>query len=178
MQSESIERATQDRVMAGRAVIVTGGTQGIGRAIALTAARSGAAAILIGGRDARRGAAVVAEIETLGAKASFCPADLTDASAPDATFDAALAAFGRVDGLVNAGALTDRASAADGTPEMWEALFAANARAPFFLMQRLINHLRERRAPGSIVNILSINVHGGLPSLAIYSRRPRRRWRC
>ena len=110
-----------------------------------------------------------AEIEALGARAAFAPAELTDAGAPDAMFDATLAAFGRVDGLVNAGAMTDRASVAEGSMAMWEALFAANARAPFFLMQRLVDHLRERKAPGSIVNILSINVHGGLPSLAIYS---------
>jgi NAD(P)-dependent dehydrogenase (short-subunit alcohol dehydrogenase family) len=155
--------------MQGRVVVVTGGTQGIGRAIALGAARAGAEAVLIGGRDARRGAAVVAEIEAAGAKALFQPAELTDPGAADLTFDAALTGFGRVDALVNAGALTDRASAEGGTREAWDALFAANAGTPFFLMQRLIRHLRERKAPGAIVNILSMNVHGGLPSLAIYS---------
>src|SRR5262249_23222276 len=105
----------------------------------------------------------------LGARAAFAPAELTEGGAADWTFDAALEAFGRVDGLVNAGALTDRASVAEGSMALWDSLFAANARAPFFLMQHLINHLREREAPGSIVNILSINVHGGLPSLAVYS---------
>jgi NAD(P)-dependent dehydrogenase (short-subunit alcohol dehydrogenase family) len=156
-------------VMDGRVAIVTGGTQGIGRAIALAVAGAGAEAIVIGGRNEARGRSVVAEIEAAGVKAAFAPAELTDPDAADLTFDAALKAFGRVDALVNAGALTDRASALDGTPDLFEALFAANTRAPFFLMQRLIRHLRERGAPGSIVNILSINVHGGLPSLAVYS---------
>src|SRR6202044_3422489 len=44
-----------------------------------------------------------------------------------------------------------------------------NARAPFFLMQRLVNHLRERKAPGSIVNILSVHARGGAPELAVYA---------
>jgi NAD(P)-dependent dehydrogenase (short-subunit alcohol dehydrogenase family) len=52
---------------------------------------------------------------------------------------------------------------------LWERLYAVNARAPFFLMQRLVNHLRGRSAPGTIVNILSVHAHGGMPSLAVYA---------
>jgi NAD(P)-dependent dehydrogenase (short-subunit alcohol dehydrogenase family) len=48
-------------------------------------------------------------------------------------------------------------------------MFAVNTRAPMLLMQAVIRHLRGRGAPGSIVNILSINVHGGTPELAVYS---------
>ena len=66
-------------------------------------------------------------------------------------------------------ALTDRASFVDGDLDMWERLFAVNARAPFFLMQGAIADMRKRGAPGGIVNILSINVHCGAPDLAIYS---------
>jgi len=50
---------------------------------------------------------------------------------------------------------------------LWERLYAVNARAPFFLMQRLVDHLRGRGARGSIVNILS--AHGGAPELAVYA---------
>jgi NAD(P)-dependent dehydrogenase (short-subunit alcohol dehydrogenase family) len=57
----------------------------------------------------------------------------------------------------------------DGTAEVWDQLFAVNTRAPFFLMQGAINHLRGRGAPGSIVNILSVNATCGQPDLAIYS---------
>jgi NAD(P)-dependent dehydrogenase (short-subunit alcohol dehydrogenase family) len=53
--------------------------------------------------------------------------------------------------------------------KFWDRLFAVNARAPFFLMQRLVNHLRERGAPGSIVNILSVHARGGAPELAVYA---------
>src|SRR5581483_7260932 len=77
--------------------------------------------------------------------------------------------FGAVDYLVNAAALTDRGSVVEATPGLWDSLFAVNARTAFFLMQRFVRHLRERKAPGSAVNILSVNVHGGAGSLAVYS---------
>ena len=47
---------------------------------------------------------------------------------------------------------------------------SANARAPYFLMQHSVKDMRKRKSPGAIVNILSVNIHCGLPTLAIYSR--------
>jgi NAD(P)-dependent dehydrogenase (short-subunit alcohol dehydrogenase family) len=153
----------------GRVVLVTGAAQGIGRAIALAVASGGAAGVMISDRNADDAQAILSELRAAGAAADFAPADLASPNAADVIFDAALARFGRVDGLVNAAGITTRGSVADATPEAWDALFAVNARAPFFLMQRLVNHLVARQAGGSIVNILSINAHGGLGELAVYS---------
>jgi NAD(P)-dependent dehydrogenase (short-subunit alcohol dehydrogenase family) len=153
----------------GRIVLVTGATQGIGRAVAIAAVKAGAAGILVTGRDPTRGAETAAEISALGASASFFAAELGDPAAPAAIVSAALDQFGRIDALVNAAALTDRGAVANASVALWELLYAVNARAPFFLMQGVINHLRERRAPGAIVNVLSINAHGGTPALAVYA---------
>jgi NAD(P)-dependent dehydrogenase (short-subunit alcohol dehydrogenase family) len=153
----------------GRVVVVTGSTQGVGLAIAEAAAHAGAEGLVLTGRDRRKGASAAAEVERSGTPALFVAADLEDASAPDLIFDAALKRFGHIDALVNSAALTDRGSLAEADLRLWDRLFAANARAPFFLMQRLINHLRERRAPGSIVNILSVHAYGGAPELAVYA---------
>jgi len=153
----------------GKVVLVTGATQGIGRAIAEIAARSGAAGLLITGRDQKRGDAVAAEISAMGTATAFASADLGDPEAPSRLAEACIEHFGRIDGLVNAAGLTDRASFVDAGLDDWSSLFAVNARAPFFLMQAAIADMRKRGQGGSIVNILSINAHCGSPELAVYS---------
>lgn len=154
--------------MHGKVVLVTGGAQGIGRAIAEGVARSGAKSIALVGRDAAKGAKAAEEIAALGADCAFIAVDLGAPDAADRIFDAALARFGQVDALANSAGLTDRGSLVDADPALWERLYAVNARAPFFLMQRLICHLRARQTGGAIVNILSMHAHGGSPSLAVY----------
>jgi NAD(P)-dependent dehydrogenase (short-subunit alcohol dehydrogenase family) len=155
--------------LAGTALIVTGSTQGVGRAVALEAAANGADAVLICGRDKARGATVAAEVAALGAKAHFVAVDFTDAGASDLVADAALEKFGRIDALVNAAGMTDRGSTMSATPALWDKLYAVNAKTPFFLMQRAIADMRRHKKPGAIVNILSINVHGGATDLTVYS---------
>ncbi|MBZ9865927.1 SDR family oxidoreductase [Mesorhizobium sp. CA15] len=153
----------------GKVVLVTGATQGIGRAIAETLARSCAAGLLITGRDQKRGNAVTAELSAMGTPAAFAAADLGDPEAPVRLAQACIDHFGRIDGLVNAAGLTDRASFIDASLDDWASLFAVNARAPFFLMQAAIADMKKRGQGGSIVNILSINAHCGSPELAVYS---------
>jgi NAD(P)-dependent dehydrogenase (short-subunit alcohol dehydrogenase family) len=148
--------------------LVTGGTQGLGRAIALEAVRSGAAAIILTDRNEERGTDVISEIIKLGAKAAFVPADLEEQDAPARIISAAIDKFGRLDGLVNAAGLSDRGSVAEAETALFDHLFAVNTRAPMFLMQGVIRHLKERKAPGSIVNILSFQAHGASTNLAIY----------
>jgi NAD(P)-dependent dehydrogenase (short-subunit alcohol dehydrogenase family) len=148
--------------------LVTGGTQGLGRAIALEAVRSGAAAIILTDRNEERGTDVISEIIKLGAKAAFVPADLEEQGAPARIISAAIDKFGRLDGLVNAAGLSDRGSVAEADTALFDHLFAVNTRAPMFLMQGVIRHLKERKAPGSIVNILSFQAHGASTNLAIY----------
>lgn len=153
----------------GRVLLVTGSTQGVGLAIAIEAARSGASAVLLTGRDAARGAAALEQLQGLGVEAHFVAANLADPEQPSRLFEAGLARFGRIDCLVNAAGLTDRASVLNATAPIFDRLFATNVRAPFFLLQRFVAHLRDKGRGGSAVNILSMNVYGGTPDLAVYS---------
>ena len=155
--------------LAGRNIVVTGGTQGIGAQIARDAAGAGAAGICITGRNAANGAAMVGELQKLGAKAVFVTAELGIAAEVAAIVSAALAAFGHVDGLANAAGITDRGHIDDTSIELWDRMMAVNVRAPFILTQALVRHLRAVKKPGSIVNIITRSSHGGQPFLTAYS---------
>ena len=150
-------------------LVVTGAAQGIGAEIAALAASSGAGGLLLTDRNAVGGEAMAARLSSPSCPVAFVEADLERVEGAGRVISGAVARFGRIDLLVNAAGLTDRASFLDGTPELWDRLFAVNARAPYFLMQGAIADMRARGAPGAIVNIASINAHCGAPDLAIYS---------
>jgi NAD(P)-dependent dehydrogenase (short-subunit alcohol dehydrogenase family) len=149
----------------GRVVVVTGGTQGLGAAIAARAAALGAA-VVITGRDAERGAAVC---ERLGGDALFVAAELSDPDACRRVIAACDARFRRLDGLVNAAGLSTRGTLDDTSVELWDRLFAVNVRAPFVLMQEAARVMRRVGEGGSIVNVITMASHGGEPALTGYS---------
>jgi NAD(P)-dependent dehydrogenase (short-subunit alcohol dehydrogenase family) len=159
-----VEARLDDKV-----ALITGATQGIGEAIAELAAQSGAAGLLLTGRDTVKGRKVTERISKTGTRVEFLAVDLAAETAPARLVEKCLEKFGRIDALVNAAALTDRASLIDGTFDEWTSLFAVNARAPFFLMQHAVKAMRERGRGGAIVNIVSMNAHCGTPELAIYA---------
>lgn len=153
----------------GKIAIVTGGTQGLGAAIARLFAERGAAGILTCGRSAEKGEAIAAEITAAtGVPASFVPTDLAIVQDCRAVVAAADRRFGRVDVLVNVAAMTDRGTIIDTEPELFDRIFAINTRAPFFLMQDAIKLMRRDSIEGSIVNISSMSAMGGQPFIAAY----------
>ncbi|WP_439598784.1 SDR family oxidoreductase [Falsiroseomonas sp.] len=153
----------------GRRILVTGGTQGIGEGVALAAAEAGAAAICITGRNAARGAQVVARLRGLGTEAHFVAADLADAEATAGILAQAESALGLIDGLVNAAGLTDRGTILDTDVALWDRLFAVNARAPFLLTQAFARRLVAEKKPGAVVNVITMSSHGGQPFLTGYA---------
>jgi NAD(P)-dependent dehydrogenase (short-subunit alcohol dehydrogenase family) len=151
----------------GRVVLVSGGTQGVGAAVAREAAREGAV-VAVTGRRREPGAALVEELRAAGSPALFVPCDVADVAACRAAVEAVVAEFGRVDALVNAAGLTARGTLTDTTPELFDAHIAINLRGPFFLMQAVVADLLTRGAPGGVVNIISSSELGGQPYLAPY----------
>ena len=152
-----------DLGLTGKVVIVTGAASGIGAAVARVAGTEGAVLFLTD-RDEAGLQRIAADLG-----AACLTADLVGAAAPLVVVSACVARFGRVDGLVNAAGLTTRGSFVTGSAEVWDQLFAVNARAGFLMMQAIMADMLARRAPGSIVNILSMNAHCGIPDLAIYA---------
>ncbi len=151
----------------GKALLVSGGTQGVGAGVARAAAREGAA-VAVSGRRREPGEKLVAELREAGAAALFVAADVADVAKAQASVAEVVTAFGRVDALVNAAGLTSRGTLLDTTPELFDAHVAVNLRGPFFLMQAAVRDMLRRGAPGSIVNVISSSELGGQPYLAPY----------
>jgi NAD(P)-dependent dehydrogenase (short-subunit alcohol dehydrogenase family) len=154
--------------LTGKVLVVTGSTQGLGAAIARRAVGVGAAGIVVCGRERQRGEAVRDELSELG-EALFVAADLADEAHCRAVVRACDERFGRLDGLVNAAGLSSRGTLDDTSAELWDRLFAVNARAPFLLMQEAARVMRRAGGGGSIVNIITMASHGGEPVLTGYS---------
>ena len=154
---------------AGRVYLVTGGTQGIGKAVAGALADAGAAGILICGRGEDNGARVKAAVEAKGSACEFIRADLAEADDCRLLTAACDRRFGRLDGLVNAAGITDRGTIHDTSIELWDRMFAVNVRAPFILTQDAVSLMRRDGVAGSIVNIITMSSHGGQPFITAYS---------
>ena len=153
----------------GKVAIVTGGTQGLGAAIARLFAERGARGIVICGRNEAKGKAKAAEIQAAtGAELVYVRADLSRVEDAREVVHACGRAFGRVDALVNAAASTDRGTILDTSPELFDAIIAINLRAPFFLMQEAVKLMRREGTEGTIVNIGSMSAMAGQPFIAAY----------
>ncbi len=147
--------------------VVTGSTSGIGKGVAVRLAALGAR-VVVAGRDAGRGHAVVEEIRGAGGEALFCGADLVEPAQCRALIDFAAQRLGGVDILVNNAANTSRGTIESTPMEMWDVVMAVNLRAPFICLQTCIPLMRARGG-GSVVNIGSVNAYIGEPKLAAYS---------
>jgi NAD(P)-dependent dehydrogenase (short-subunit alcohol dehydrogenase family) len=153
---------TEPRNLQGLKALVTGATSGLGRAIAVQLARDGAD-VTVHGRDAARGAQAVEEIRLQGGRAHFVAADLND----PASVTRLAKEVGDIDILVN-----NAGFAVWGPTETFEiasfdAMFAANVRAPFFLVSAFAPGMAAR-GTGSIINISSIAGRLGLAGGAAY----------
>ncbi|WP_333826366.1 SDR family NAD(P)-dependent oxidoreductase [Pararhodobacter sp.] len=136
----------------GRCAIVTGATSGIGAAIARALAARGHALLLVGRRQ-DEGAALAEALSVNGTSARFLAADLSDRAAPEAIIQAALAAFGRVDVLVNNAGILTPGRADDTTDASWDQMMDINLGAVFRLSRAALPALRAQG--GAIVNIAS-----------------------
>jgi NAD(P)-dependent dehydrogenase (short-subunit alcohol dehydrogenase family) len=151
----------------GKVVLINGGTQGVGAAVARAAVREGAQ-VMITGRRADVGGQFAAALRAQGGDARFEQADIADPHQARRSVTGTVEEFGRIDGLCNAAGLTTRGTLLDTTPELFDAHIAVNLRGPFFAMQAAVADMIERGTAGNIVNIVSIAEHGGQDYLAPY----------
>src|SRR5579859_2665017 len=146
-----------------KVIVVTGGTTGIGGAIAERSVAEGAL-VLVHGIDRGEGEALLAR---LGPRAVLQVDDLVDPASPRRIVDAALAAFGRIDAVVNNAAIVPRSTIETTSAALFDRTMAINVRAPLLILQCAFPHLRERK--GCVLNIGSINALSGESTLLDYS---------
>ena len=137
----------------GRVAVVTGGSSGIGAAMATALARAGARVVLVA-REEKRLAAAAAEIREGGSEAAWVPADLSERISVTAAANTVSARFGEPDILVNCAGVNLRPPMAELSEADWDLSIALNLTAPFLLGQRF-GPAMAARGWGRIINVTS-----------------------
>ena len=160
--------------LAGKVALVTGASRGIGRGIAISFARQGAALVLTA-RGVEALESVANECTELGADTVFIAGDIADARHVDTLFELLHNRFGRLDTLVN------NAGAFDGGPldsfslEAWDRVIATNLRGPFLCTRAALQVMKQQQG-GRIINIGSISAQRVRPQSAAYSTSKHGLW--
>lgn len=151
----------------GRVALVTGASQGIGKACAIALAQAGAAVAVVA-RNEQKLAETVAEITAAGGKAAAFKLDVSSEDEIKTTIKTIVAQFGRIDILVNNAGITRdqllmRMKRAD-----WDDVVGTNLTAPFLVTQACVSTMLKQRY-GRIINVTSVNGQMGAPGQANYA---------
>lgn len=152
--------------LTGRVAIVTGGSSGIGKAMAAGLARYGAR-VAIAGRDGARCAAAAAELRAEGAEALGVPADVARPEEARALVARAVAAWGPVDILVNSAGVSQGVPALEMAPEEWRRVLAVDLDGAFYCCQAA-GQVMAAAGRGAIINITSLSGLLGYADQAAY----------
>jgi NAD(P)-dependent dehydrogenase (short-subunit alcohol dehydrogenase family) len=150
---------------AGKSVLITGATSGIGKACALRFAASGANVAAVGRKQEALGA-LKNEVENDGARILTIAADLSQEETPESVVSQTVKHFGGVDVLVNAAGHISSGTIENTSLDAWDAMLNINLRAVFQLMQQAAPTLIERR--GNIVNVSSVTGLRAFPGVLAY----------
>ena len=153
-------------MLEGKVALVTGASQGLGRALALACAKEGAN-LVISSRSADSLETVAEEARGSGVEVLAVPADLSHSEDVQKLVDAAVARFGKIDVLVNnAGLLGPRVPIEEYPEDKWRSVLDANLTGPFLVSKAAIPHMREG---ASVINVTSGVSIEGRPEWGAYS---------
>ncbi|HEX5848216.1 MAG TPA: SDR family oxidoreductase, partial [Rubrobacter sp.] len=145
-------------MLEGKVALITGASQGLGRALALAFAREGAR-VVVNARSEESVRPIAGEVEEAGGEVLAVAADVSKDSDVKRLVDETVERFGRIDVLVNnAGLLGPRVAIADYPEDEWRRVIDANLTGPFLVSKAAIPHLSEG---ASIINLVSgVSVEG------------------
>jgi 3-oxoacyl-[acyl-carrier protein] reductase len=159
---------TSTRNLAGLSAIVTGGSRGVGRGIALELARAGCRVAINYESSKGRAEETVAELEALGVEALAIQADVSSPSAVGAMFDDVISRWGRADVLVNNAGVQTWTPLVDVTEAEWDRVVDTNLKGCFLCTQAAARHMKDHGG-GAIVNIGSGCNKLPFPNLVAYT---------
>jgi NAD(P)-dependent dehydrogenase (short-subunit alcohol dehydrogenase family) len=151
----------------GQVAIVTGASLGIGAGVARALARAGFDLVVTATRLTNLATSIEA-IESEGARVAPVVLDLRSAESIERAIEAAVAAYGRIDVLVNNAGVTLRKPALEVTRDEWNAVIATNLNGTFFLSQRVASHWIACGQSGVIINMASTHGLVGFATRAVY----------
>jgi 3-oxoacyl-[acyl-carrier protein] reductase len=164
---QAAPRKTIRADLSGQVAIVTGASQGIGRAIAETLAANGATVALVA-RSAGKLADVAAAIQAAGGRAEVFPCDVSSGGAIAELVERIVETLGRLDILVNNAGITRDTLLPRMSDEEWDEVLTTNLRAPFLFMRAASRPMMSQRY-GRIINVASVSGLIGNPGQANYS---------
>lgn len=153
--------------LSGRVAVVTGGTTGLGHAIALGLAEAGAD-VVPSSRRAEQVSAVAAEVEALGRRSLRVTSDVLDRASVQALHDAVLKEFGKVDILVNAAGVTHKSPTLEESESEWQRVIDTNLTGTLRACQ-VFGATMAQSGYGRIINIASLTTYRGFFQVAAYA---------
>lgn len=157
------------RPLAGRVAVVTGGSRGIGRAIAGRLGRDGASVVVNYVQDRRAAQTVVQTIRSAGSEAVALRADVASKAAVDRMFARVMARWDRVDILVNNAGICPFVEFLDIPEDVWDRVQGVNLKGTFLCTQAAARIMVDKGIPGRIISISSVNALVGGPLQAHYT---------
>jgi len=165
MRGSRKKRSESMALLAGKVAIVTGASNGIGRAIAERLAQDGATVVVNYGKSADKAKAVVAGIVSRGGNAVAIQTDMSKVSDARRLVRETVQRFGRLDILVNNAGMFMYKPLVETTEEEFDRMFALNAKGPYFALQEAAKVIEDG---GRIVNISTDGTHIGFAGATVY----------
>ena len=149
----------------GKVAVITGGTDGIGKAIAITFAKEGAKVMMVG-RDEKKGQNALEEVRRFG-EATYFKGDVSDSPQVRKLVEVTIQKYGRIDILINNAAVCPPGDVVTTSEETWDQVIDVNMKGVFLCCKYVIPYM-QKTGGGAIVNIGSINSFMAMENEAAY----------